>query len=65
MPQSISLFSRMSGRLQQKPAAPSLRPDADKFKGTLIAHGLTKSYKGRRWSTAFRSASGLARRSGC
>jgi lipopolysaccharide export system ATP-binding protein len=47
MPQSISLFSRMSGRLQQKPAAPSLRPDADKFKGTLIAHGLTKSYKGR------------------
>jgi lipopolysaccharide export system ATP-binding protein len=47
MPQSISLFSRMSGRLQQKPAVPSLRPNAERFKGTLIAHGLTKSYKGR------------------
>ena len=47
MSDSASLISRMSDRLRQKPAAPTLRPDADRFKGTLIAHGLTKSYKGR------------------
>lgn len=47
MSESISIMSRMSGRLTKKPAAPSLRKDASSFKGTLMAQGLTKSYKGR------------------
>ncbi|MBA3446932.1 MAG: LPS export ABC transporter ATP-binding protein [Pseudaminobacter sp.] len=47
MSQNASLLSRMSGRLTRKPAAPALRGNAASFKGTLMAQGLTKSYKGR------------------
>jgi lipopolysaccharide export system ATP-binding protein len=39
----ISLFSR-SRKVQAEPVA---RPDRERFKGTLIARGLTKSYKNR------------------
>ena len=42
-----SLLSRIAGRLRGRPARPAIRTDADKLKGTLIARGLTKSYKGR------------------
>ncbi len=46
MTESRSLLSRLLGR--RKLAAPSLRrDDLSAFKGTLMAQGLTKSYKGR------------------
>ena len=42
-----SFFSRLFGT--RGPAAPAIRrSDIAAFKGTLIAKGLTKSYKGRR-----------------
>src|SRR5690606_3720409 len=47
MSQSASLLSRLTGRLRPRPATPALRKDASNFKGTLIARGLTKAYKGR------------------
>lgn len=47
MQQRASLFSRLSGRLRSTPAAPAVRRDAAGLKGTLIAKGLTKAYKGR------------------
>lgn len=43
-----SLLSRIASRLRGRPARPAIRKDADRLKGTLIARGLTKSYKGRR-----------------
>lgn len=47
MQQRASLFSRLSGRLPSTSAAPAVRKDAAGLKGTLIAKGLTKAYKGR------------------
>ncbi|PSJ55614.1 LPS export ABC transporter ATP-binding protein [Pseudaminobacter soli (ex Li et al. 2025)] len=47
MQQRASLFSRLSRRKQPTSAAPALRKDAASLKGTLIAKGLTKAYKGR------------------
>lgn len=47
MQQSTSLMSRLSGRLRSSPAAPAVRKDTAGLKGTLIAKGLTKAYKGR------------------
>lgn len=47
MQQRASLFSRLSGRPRSTPAAPAVRRDAAGLKGTLIAKGLTKAYKGR------------------
>ncbi|TIM34656.1 MAG: ATP-binding cassette domain-containing protein, partial [Mesorhizobium sp.] len=44
-----SLMARLSGRAAGKLAAPAtVTVDTVKFKGTLIAKGLTKSYKGRK-----------------
>ncbi|TIV97578.1 MAG: ATP-binding cassette domain-containing protein, partial [Mesorhizobium sp.] len=44
-----SLLARLPGRAAAKPAAPAtVGVDKAKFKGTLIAKGLTKSYKGRK-----------------
>ncbi|TIT92231.1 MAG: LPS export ABC transporter ATP-binding protein, partial [Mesorhizobium sp.] len=44
-----SLLARLPGRAAGKPAAPAMvGVDKAKFKGTLIAKGLTKSYKGRK-----------------
>lgn len=43
-----SLLSRIANRLRGRPARPAIRKDADRLKGTLIARGLTKSYKGRK-----------------
>ncbi|TIW42363.1 MAG: ATP-binding cassette domain-containing protein [Mesorhizobium sp.] len=44
-----SLLARLPGRAAGKPAAPAtVSVDSAKFKGTLIAKGLTKSYKGRK-----------------
>ncbi|TIT07798.1 MAG: ATP-binding cassette domain-containing protein, partial [Mesorhizobium sp.] len=41
--------ARLPGRAAGKPAAPAtVSADSAKFKGTLIAKGLTKSYKGRK-----------------
>jgi len=48
MSQKESFLSRIAGRLRGRPARPAIRKDADRLKGTLIARGLTKSYKGRR-----------------
>jgi lipopolysaccharide export system ATP-binding protein len=48
MPSGNSLLSRIAGRLRGRPARPAIRPDAERLKGTLIARGLTKSYKGRK-----------------
>jgi lipopolysaccharide export system ATP-binding protein len=48
MASEVSLLSRVAGRLRGRPARPALRTDAAKLKGTLIARGLTKSYKGRK-----------------
>jgi lipopolysaccharide export system ATP-binding protein len=44
-----SFLSRLSGRRSSETAAPkpAVRTDPEKLKGTLIARGLTKSYKGR------------------
>jgi lipopolysaccharide export system ATP-binding protein len=42
-----SLLSRLSGRLGLSSPQPALSPHAAELKGTLIASGLTKSYKGR------------------
>jgi lipopolysaccharide export system ATP-binding protein len=47
MSKRAPLLSRLTGRLRPGPAAPALRKDADNFKGTLIARGLSKAYKGR------------------
>lgn len=47
MQQRASLFSRLSGRPRSTSAAPAVRRDAAGLKGTLIAKGLTKAYKGR------------------
>ncbi|SIT56373.1 putative lipopolysaccharide transport protein B: ATP-binding component of ABC superfamily [Mesorhizobium prunaredense] len=44
-----SLLARLPGRAASKLAAPAaINLDQVKFKGTLIAKGLTKSYKGRK-----------------
>ncbi|TIQ24494.1 MAG: LPS export ABC transporter ATP-binding protein, partial [Mesorhizobium sp.] len=44
-----SLMARLPGRVASKLAAPAtVSVDQVKFKGTLIAKGLTKSYKGRK-----------------
>jgi len=44
-----SLLTRLPGRAASKLAAPAtVTVDSSKFKGTLIAKGLTKSYKGRK-----------------
>ena len=43
-----SLLSRIAGRFGNGLARPAVRADADRLKGTLIARGLTKSYKGRK-----------------
>ena len=44
-----SLLTRLPGRAASKLAAPAtVTVDSAKFKGTLIAKGLTKSYKGRK-----------------
>jgi lipopolysaccharide export system ATP-binding protein len=43
-----SLLSRIAGRLRGRLARPAVRSDASRLKGTLIARGLTKSYKGRK-----------------
>jgi lipopolysaccharide export system ATP-binding protein len=48
MASDASLASRIVGRFSKKLAAPAVKPDAAQLKGTLIARGLTKSYKGRR-----------------
>ena len=48
MAREASLVSRLAGRLAGRPVAPAVKPDAALLKGTLIARGLTKSYKGRR-----------------
>jgi lipopolysaccharide export system ATP-binding protein len=45
MPERSSFVSRMFGR--RSGPAPSQADDLARFKGTLIARGLTKSYKGR------------------
>jgi lipopolysaccharide export system ATP-binding protein len=45
MASSPSFFSRMFGRAG---SAPAVKPDATQLQGTLIARGLTKSYKGRK-----------------
>ena len=42
---AAGLFSRIAGRSAKRDVLPVDAPD--KFKGTLIAHDLTKSYKGR------------------
>lgn len=42
-----SFLSRMTGGFARKPAAPAVQTGNGHFKGTLIARGLTKSYKGR------------------
>jgi lipopolysaccharide export system ATP-binding protein len=42
-----SFLSRIAGRLRGRPARPAIKTDASRLKGTLIARGLTKSYKGR------------------
>ena len=44
-----SLTARLPGRAAAKVSAPAtITVDKAKFKGTLIAKGLTKSYKGRK-----------------
>ena len=43
-----SLLSRIARRFGGRPARPAVRADAERLKGTLIARGLTKSYKGRK-----------------
>jgi lipopolysaccharide export system ATP-binding protein len=44
-----SLLTRLPGRAASKVATPdTVTVDSSKFKGTLIAKGLTKSYKGRK-----------------
>ena len=43
-----SLLSRIARRFGGGLARPALRTDAARLKGTLIARGLTKSYKGRK-----------------
>ncbi|TIS74365.1 MAG: ATP-binding cassette domain-containing protein, partial [Mesorhizobium sp.] len=44
-----SLLARLPGRTAAKASAPAtIGADKAKFKGTLIAKGLTKSYKGRK-----------------
>ena len=49
MSDASSLLSRLTPGSARKPAAPAVATGAKsgKFKGTLIAKGLTKSYKGR------------------
>ena len=44
-----SILKRFNGKAAPSPApsAPVARKDRERFKGTLIARGLTKSYKGR------------------
>ena len=49
MVDEASLLARLRGRAASKLAAPAaINLDQVKFKGTLIAQGLTKSYKGRK-----------------
>ena len=43
-----SLLSRIAKRFGNGLARPAVRSDAERLKGTLIARGLTKSYKGRK-----------------
>jgi lipopolysaccharide export system ATP-binding protein len=38
---------KFPGILKKGPASPAARPDRERFRGTMIARGLTKSYKGR------------------
>src|SRR5262245_22569367 len=47
MASEATLLSRLSGRSRLAPATPSFGKHAAELKGTLIATGLTKSYKGR------------------
>jgi len=43
----LSFLSRITDFAAPKSTEPKGRPDRDRYKGTLIARGLTKSYKGR------------------
>jgi len=43
-----SLLSRIAKRFGNGLARPAVRSDAERLKGTLVARGLTKSYKGRK-----------------
>jgi lipopolysaccharide export system ATP-binding protein len=47
MASDVSFLSRLSGRARATPAAPALSKRAAELKGTLIATGLAKSYRGR------------------
>ncbi len=47
MNSETSLLSRLSGRLGLSPSAPAHTKNATALKGTLMAAGLAKSYKGR------------------
>ena len=47
MGSETSLLTRLSGRIRSAPATPAFNKHAAELKGTLIATGLTKSYKGR------------------
>ena len=43
-----SLLVAYRAAIARTPARPAVRADAERLKGTLIARGLTKSYKGRK-----------------
>jgi lipopolysaccharide export system ATP-binding protein len=43
----LSVLSRIADLAAAKTPAPAVRPNRERYKGTLIARGLSKSYKGR------------------
>lgn len=47
MAESPSFLARLKSRFAKMRAAPAINTNADQLKGTLIARGLTKAYKGR------------------